>query len=424
MQARLNIRSIVILMVSTTLLWASSQLPRSREATFIESTSPSEVMIRATGYGVDNKHWRPKAKTLDKSANQDARKAAVWFILMGSTDPLLQTDAEKTRFDKIQADFFKPKNIRKFISWEADYYETRVKIEGGKKLKIEKNFKINKTLLKEHLVERGVLPEMSVVSASTGMPTIMVIPEAQEDMAPIEILRNDPFYKKGAEVIESYLTVRRFEVIVPEQQQALQELSATQYALTGSSQDYSYLLALSIGSDIYITYNITVKDRQVGSTQVKKAIVGCRAYETTTSRLLGTETGYSPERPAAAAVVIEEAMHNSIDKVLSRITSYWKKDLQQGIQYKLMVKIHQTFDKSQAEEIIFALGDVVRAMASHYKENVVADYTYDVLVWCDGEQYQTATDLYRFFKRNYKGMGTIEKVSLSRKLILLNVTGQ
>jgi len=423
MRVQLNLRFITLAVIGCTLLGAKSNLPRSREATLIESTSPTEVMIRATGYGVDNKHWRPKAKTLDKTANQDARKAAVWFVLMGSTDPLLQTDAEKNRFEKIQADFFKPDNIKKFIRWEAEYYDTRVKMAGGKKLKIEKTFKINKTLLKENLIEKGVLPEMSAVSAAAGMPTIMVIPEAQDDMAPIEILQNDPYYKKGAEVIESYLTARRFEVIVPEQQQVLQELSATQYALSGGSEDYSYLLALSIGSDIYITYNITIKDRQVGTTPVKKAIVGCRAYETTTGRLLGTETGYSPERPAAPAVIIEEAMHNAIDKVLSRITSYWKKDLKQGIQYKMIVKIRQTFDSSQAEEIIFALGDVVRAMAKHYKENVVADYTYDVLVWCDSEQYKTATDLYRYLKRNYKGMGNIEKVSLSRKLILLNVTG-
>lgn len=409
-------------LLATTFIALSSDLPRSREATLIEVSSPTEVLIRATGLGIDTKHRKPKAKTLDKSANIDAARTAVWFVLMGGSDPLLQTEKEKTAFQKIESSFYAMDNLRRFITWEADYYDKRLKTSGGKALKIEKTFKINRKLLEEYLVDNAILQKRTAISATVGQPTIMVIPESKNDVAPLDLLAQDPDIKKGAEVIESHLSAKQFSVIVPEQQQVLQELTATQYALSGSSEDYSYLLALSVGSDIYISYNIAISSRNVGSTRVRKAVVGCRAYETTTGRLLGTDTGYSQERPTATnAALIEEAMNTAVDKVISRITSYWKSDIQKGIQYKCIVTVNQSFEPEQAEEIIFAVGDACKTFASQIKENVVAEYTYDISLWVDPGQYSAATDVYRAVKQNYQGPGSLKRLSVSRKLILLSV---
>ncbi|MFH1214799.1 MAG: DUF6175 family protein [Candidatus Neomarinimicrobiota bacterium] len=415
--------SIIILSIFTFALAKSgkpktkSNLPQSHEAVILESTSPTEVMVRATGYSGKG----GTASEMDKQADTDARKAAIWLILLGGSDPLLQTEVEKTNFAAIQEVFFVPANLKQFIVWEADYYDSRLKIDGGKRLKVEKSFKINKNLLYDDLVKKGILTENALVAGALGLPTIMVIPEASGKQAPLELLKTDPNLKKGAEVIEAYLTARKFEVIVPEQQQVLQELTSAQNALQGATEDYSYLLALSIGSDIYISYNVTVESRKLGSTPVKKGVVACRAYETTTGRLLGTETGYSPERTAPDAVLIEEAMHDAVDKVLSRITAYWKEDVRQGVQYKLILNVSDTFSKPDAEEMIYAFADQVKKVSKTFKENVVADYTYDVLLWCDPAVYRSSSDLYRFFKQNYKGPGVLTKVSLSRKLILLNI---
>lgn len=417
-----QIKLLILLFSWLILSLAKTNLPISREAVLIESTSPTEVMIRATGYGTDPKNRNPKASVLDKNANDDAFKAAIWFVLFGGSDPLIQTDAEKASLEKIQEEFFQKENINSFKSWEANYYETRLKVDGGKKLKIEKTFRINKGLLQEELVKRGILTEAKSIAGAVGLPSIMVIPESKNGKAPLDMLKTDANVKKGAEVIESYLTARKFEVIVPEQQQMLQELSSAQFSLQGGEDDYSYLLALSIGSDIYISYNVAIEIRNVGTTIVKKGIVGCRAYETTTARLLGTETGYSPERATADAVLIEEAMKDAVDKVLSRIMSYWKQDIQQGIQYKLLLNVSSSFDKSDAEEIIFGFTDLLKKVSKTYKENVVADYTYDVLIWCDGDQYKSSSEIYRFLKQNYKGIGAINKVSVSRRLILLNIS--
>jgi len=333
-------------------------------------------------------------------------------------------DAAAVKFEKIQEDFFKTDNIHKYISWEADYYGKRLKIDNGKMLKVEKTFKINKSLLEAELVKRSIIIKPASISKLVGMPTIMVIPETTGDITPLELLKIDPDIKKGAEVIESYLTAKKYTVIVPEQQQVLQELTATQYALGGAEEDYSYLLALSIGSDVYISYNVSVASRKIGSSRVKKAVVGCRAYETTTGRLLGTETGYSRERLAPNPALIEEAMNDAIDKVLSRISNYWKSDIKNGVQYKMIISVCNSYDSDEAEDIIFKISDLLKEIASSLKENSVADYTYDVLIWVQPDQYPSATDIYRTLKSRYNGAGSVKKISISRKLILLSVSDE
>ncbi|HCK98883.1 MAG TPA: hypothetical protein DHW42_02075 [Candidatus Marinimicrobia bacterium] len=415
---------IVILLIINNSLFGQGNLPRAREAVLLESTSPSEVMIRATGFGIDKKHRKPKANELDKSANIDAKKTAVWFVLLGGSDPLLQTDIERRAFEKIQAEFFKTVNIVKFISWEADYYDRRIKTDKGKMLKVEKTFRVNKSLLEEELINLSILPKPMSIAETVGLPTIMVIPESSGEIAPLDLLKTNADVKKGAEVIESYLTARNYTVAVPEQQQVLQELVATQYALDGAEEDYSYLLALCIGSDVYISYNVSVASRKIGSSTLKKAIVGCRAYETTTGRLLGTETGYSRERLAPNPALIEEAMNDAIDKVLGRISNYWKSDIKRGIQYKIIVSVSDSYDSDEAEDIIFKISDILKEIASALKENSVADYTYDVLIWAPADEYSSATDIYRTLKSRYKGAGSVKKISISRKLILLSVSDE
>jgi len=57
---------------------------------------------------------------------------------------------------------------------------------------------------------------------------------------------------------------------------------------------------------------VKVEKRYVGSTEYRKAVVAARAYETTTARLLGTETGYSGEYAVPEEAVVEEAIKGAI----------------------------------------------------------------------------------------------------------------
>lgn len=398
---------------------AQGNLPVSKEASFVESYSPTEWMIRAAGIGGGKK------KDQEMNALQDARKAAVYFCLYLGTDPILTTPEEKNRFAALEQDFFDVVNVMKYIAWESEEYSKRVKTPDDR-LKVEKTFRVNVGQIKEDLIARGVLMATADLVAEIGLPQILVIPEVPKGGNPLEAMQNRPELKQAARAIESYLTARRYEVIVPEQQDFLNNYGETMRLVEGASDDLSYKIALSIGSDVYITFTVAIDKRYVGSSQVSKASASVRAFETTTARLLGTETGYSYERPAPDEVVTEEAIHDAIDKVLSRINAYWKEDLQRGIQYKIVFSITGSFDRDQIEDIQFALADVIDNIATRSKENVVTDQTMDYLVWAKPDQYGKARDLYRDirkdFEAEYKG-AQVRQQQLNRKLLLLEVTG-
>lgn len=408
----------------------ASNLPQSKQGTLIESTSPTEVLVRAGGIG----HWQKGDskkkdidKTLSKRANEDARKAAVYFVLYGGTDPLLSNEAERISFEPFQEDFFKLDNISRFIAWEADEYLKRTKkpIKKNKEyeLHIEKAFKVNKQLIQDHLNAIGVLPTRESLVEALGMPFIMVIPAAKKGQNPIDLLINDADLSHAAKVIEGYLTARTYDVVVPEQQVRLSDLTAAQQSVKGVEEDYSYQLALSIGSDVYITYEVNIESDKYNT---KKAVVSVRAYETTTARLLGTETGYSPSSNSPAKVLIENAINDAIDKVLSRIMDYWKEDMGRGVQYKLIVSISTDFDEEQAEDISFIFTDILERVTKNkkFKENIVTDQTLDYLLWCDPADYTQSSKLYRDIKEKFGkefDEGTVKKINLNRKLVLLSV---
>jgi len=417
---------IPFLFLSCVGLIAETNVPRSKEALFIESSGPAEVAIVATGIGQSGakRVRRVDQNQLTEDAKLDARRAAVWFVVLGGADPILTTNEEKSKFKGIEEAFFARDNIQKYIAWEADGFEERIKIDGGLGLRIKRAMRLNTRLIKEDLVALGVMTAQAELAETVGLPNIMVLPEVAKGANPLDVLANDKTVKKGAEVIESYLTSRRYDVLVPEQMEGLNEMVSASQSLKDVEDDATYLLALSIGADVYITYNITTEDRKVGTRTVKKAAVAVRAYETTTARLLGTETGYSSERPTMDAVIIEEAINDAIEKVLARITAYWKDDLSRGIQYKVIVSIATDYDTDEAEDIIFEVTDFLDDMSEKTKEILLGDYTLDYLIWVDPGEFEKSSDIYRDLRKTINRAvpdGKVRRVTLNRKLIVLKV---
>lgn len=391
-----------------------SNLPEAKEATIIDWSNPAEILVNATGVGPNT-----------DAAILDARRSAVYVVLLGGSDPLLQTQEERLKFEPFQEDFYSQTNVANYIPWESREIESRLAIEEGARVKITKHFKVNRRMIRDWLVEWGIVPPVLELIEAVGLPMIMVIPEVPKGKDPVETMNADVTLKHAAQVIESYLTNRRYDVQVPEQMRTLEGLVEAQQAFKGMEDDYSYQLALSIGSDVYITYTIDMQTRDAGGSTVRKAIVGVRAYETTTARLLGTETGYSPERPVADLVVIEEAVHGAIDKVLSRINAYWKEDLKRGVQYKLVVSIQGDFDLDEREDIAFAMSRVIKQNCKFSKERIATEQTLDYLVWVDPNQITDSRELYGVLRRDFPTefrQGQLRSINITRKLVLLRVT--
>jgi len=402
--------TLTIIMVIIAGCGKKAMIPATGEATFVETYSPAEVTILATGVGSNL-----------NEAEKDARYQAVNFVLLGGSDPLLQTPEERTKFELVKTQILHKDSVRKFISYEDDKYQKRVKTPDGH-LKITKIMRVNKRMLEDFLVSKEVIKSHEEISGAIGTPFVMVIPQTTKEESPIDLLNSNFLYKKGAQIIESFLTARKYDVQVPDQTVTLNELVGAMTENRGVAEDVSYLYALTIGCDIYITYTIDITSARYGT---KKASVGVRIYETTTARLLGTETGYSQEvQTSSDQVVMESAFNDCMDRVLSRMTAYWKDDIKKGMQYKLIVKFIGSYSRDKIESIQFGITDIIGGIANKTKENIISDKTIDLLLWAKADEYENARKIYQTLKEQFEAKFSAYKmnsITLNRKLIVVQV---
>jgi hypothetical protein len=380
-----------------------SNLLVSQQATFVETYSPAEVTIQATGLGKN-----------DKAAIMDLRKCAINFVLNLGTDPLLNTAGAKAQFGGIAGDFFSPQNVDKYISWESDKVVSALKsrLPNGKEgMKITKVVRVNKKLLTDDLVAQGIINSSGELADAIGMPTIMVIPEVVKGQTPLEVFDNNPLAKHAAAVIESYLTARKYDVLVPKAMDQINETTKLQGEIKGTEEDPGYQLALALGSDVYIVFAGLVH-------QSNKVTLQIKAYETTTGRLLGTETGYSASRPGPAEPLVEEAINSAIDKVLQRLVNYWQDDVKKGIQYKLIFK---SISGSIDEKIKDKISDLVDETFALSKENVVSDKTIDYNVWAKKADFNKSSKIYRHFRDGMKNTAKLTQININKKLIIIGI---
>lgn len=417
---------IVSILLIAGMLTAQGNLPVSRQATFVEAVTADEVMIKAKGVGGVSGLFGLKEEESVKLAENDARRSAVYFVVYGGAglDGIVRSDEEKRKFAPVEQELFSDGNVVKFIAWEANSFESRVKLAGGEKIRVEKQFRINRAAIVAFLVERRVIEKMEDVTEELGLPTLMALPEVKPGQNPLNELRSNAASKQAASVIESYLTKKQFNVVAPEQAQQVYEQQKAQLSVKGHEEDLSYMIALSVGSDIYVSYTVTVDTRKVGSTEVRKASVSVRAYETTTARLLGVETGYSEESAAPANALVEAAVTNALNNVLSRLTAYWQDDLKNGAQYKIIFSITGQFDEDTRYDIADAAAKTLKKIAGRTKENVVADNTIDYLVWIQDKDLQSPSALFRELRREFGNnftQGKLKQITLNRKLIVVGV---
>ncbi len=391
---------------------ADGNLPVARQARIKEVVSPNEIDLYAVGIAGGSKSRRLE------NAKQDAYKSAVYYLLYSGSDPILSTEMERLKFQPNEQGFFERENIAKYVVYESPDLIQRLEIDQRKRLKIEKVIRINIKRLKDDLIAVGVLEPTSYIVEELGYPSIMVLPDGDLGSSAVDSTDSDSQMKHGASVIESFLTARHFDVTVPEQSI---KIASDIYE---SNDDQQHTEALSYGSDVYIVFSQTIDQRPLAGRIVSKASVAVRAYETSTARLLGTETGYSKERPDPETVVIEEAVKDAIDKVLSRIESYWKEDRKRGIQYKLMITIGGQFSNAQQLRFTNTIAEFLDGSCNHIKENAISDKVLDFIVWAKPEQYENSRKLSNalivWMKDSFPA-GELVSVQINHKLIHLEL---
>jgi len=404
----------------------SAQHPVAKQATLIETISSAEVLIEATGiYHSQEKKTKDKHKDVEKNgvarALEDAKRTAIYFVLYGGTDPLMRSQADKDKLEPRVSYFYDLANVSRYITYEDTKFIQRLILDGGSGIKVVKRFRINTEFILRDLESLNIIAKKEDIAEALGRPQLMVIPEVQKGQSPVDVLRSDVIAKHAATVVESHLTAKQYEVLVPQQMEQLNTLNEMQMMLGDRQEDVAYKLALSIGSDVYITYSGAYENSSYNTRRFGMTV---RAFETTTGRLLGAETGYSQGRQGESLISIEEAMNGAIDAVLSRIESYWREDMRRGVQYKIMISINPTYSEDEAYEIQDVFMDAAKAISKTSKENIATKQTIDYQIWVDPARYSSSRALFRDLKKNFDSSAygaKLKTVNINRKMILLKV---
>jgi len=417
--------SIVILLAALPIV-SVAQHPVAKQATLVETISSAEVLIEATGiYRSGEKRKRRQQRDVDRvgviRALEDAKRTAIYFVLFGGTDPIIRSQADKDRLEPKVLHFYEMENINRYITYEDTKFIQQIKIEDGTGIRVVKRFRINKDFILRDLESMKILAPRAELAEALGRPQLMVIPETPMGKNPVEILRNDPIARHAATVVESHLTAKQYDVVVPQQMEQLASLNELQMVVGGRGEDIAYSLAMSIGSDVYITYGGTWEQ---GSHNTKRFAMTVRAFETTTGRLLGAETGYSVARQGESMISVEEAMNGAIDAVLSRIDAYWREDMRRGVQYKILISIDSSYSEDEVFEIQDIFMEAVKSVAKSSKENIVTRQTIDYLVWVDPAKYTSSRNVFRALKQYFDASAYGAKlriININRKMILLKI---
>lgn len=419
------------LIVPLFLLWhcifSFADIPNSKEATIINFVSPAEVYMESVGvYESSEKRKRKRKKDVKKSGVEkavfDAKKAAVYYIIFNGTDPLVSRADEILRFNKIASSFFTKENIDNMVVYTKSQPKTITSLKNGEAIKVYIELKVNYAYIRQYLEEKLIIFSNQELNEELGYPQIMVIPARSSKKTPLEILKTDKMAQHAAGVIESFLTSKQYEVIVPTQIENLNELTKSIQVVKSINNDPIYNLALQIGSDVYLDYSIGQSKSAYDTDQISITI---KAYETTTGRLLATETGYSEPRVGEEFVSIEEAVVGAIVNISQRIAKYWEEDLYKGVQYKIITSIDtKNISEEKLEEIQDDLFESFENSSKTIKENVATNKTIDVSLWCDHNEIKNSRQLYRVLKSEFNSKQNVMRLTVvnrNRKLLVLEI---
>lgn len=364
--------------------------PKSHQATFIESSSSSEIMIRVTGMGNSM-----------KEASKDAKLVAVWFALSNGNNPILQTPAEKNSFKAVGYDIYK--NSSKYITHSSGIKGKRK--NAGKYL-LDYVIRVDIASIKSDLIEKGVLKETAELLGDLDLPEIAVVLKSKKDVES----------NKAVNVISEYLSDRDFEVKHLDGNEAGKMFLKIAQSISNDPVAIElYAKAISSGSDIYITLEVDKSSRDIGGNEVKKASVSAHAYYTASGKEIAATSGYSQERVVSSySSVIAEATNDAANKLLSQIQKSWKKEAKRGKSYKVIVTTPNNMVRKVEAPLYKALKATCKAKPKQSIGNI-----FDYILQC--KDIANYMDLEMEIKGNYAGPGQVFKEAAKGAFIVLKI---
>lgn len=362
--------------------------PAIYEATFVESSGTAEVMVKASGIGC----------SVDE-ALKEAKKTAIWFVLESGDQPILKSDAEKTKAYGFEIKMYK--NPDKYIRWTSDI---KSKSKTGDKTKVSYLFRIDTAMIRQELAAAGVIATMEEISEEIGLPTISVFADKGGDFA-----------KTAVTVIQEYFQDNDLEVFKASQGSAVDKIVGKISMLEGADTDPMHDMALTLGTDIYAKVNFAETRGSIGS----KASVTLEVFETASGKMLASTTGYSAERRVTDKnAIIQEAVNDASSKALSQIKKEWAKMAKNGKPFKITV-LSSSSDGAAVEDAVY--GSLKKLTKKPIKKVAGGKSTFTFITYI--KDTANAYELFQAIKKSYSGPGQLEKVSDSGSFLVFKAAG-
>lgn len=265
--------------------------------------------------------------------------------------------------------------------------------------------------------KNGGTQNFSVQNAGST-PTIMVMPAKNSSgKSELEVVNDNPMSKAMMESINGYLTQKKYEVKSLEGQAQLDEVVKMQNDIANTDDDMSYLASLVLGADIYVKFS--------GSVQSENVVVEVNAYETSTGRLLGSQTaevknnGHVTQTNLRANV--QAAARKAMPNLEKKILSYWTSDQSKGIQYKVVMNLKGDFSDSQIEDLHDYAVSSLKKTFNSVTVNVLTEKTIDLVVYADPGKYADSQEVYSEIRKILKNSAETKKINITKKLILMDL---
>ena len=259
-------------------------------------------------------------------------------------------------------------------------------------------------------------PAVIAVSNATfkSQPTVLVAPAMGKGETPnIEVIRKNPLAKTAMEVINAYLTSRDYSVIGLESQAQLDEVVQLQSDIAGNDEDLAYVAGLSVGADINITF--------AGSIQLEDLVIDLNATEASTANLIASESVRFQNNGESQRVWVQRAVQEAIVKLENKVRDRLAKDLEKGIQYKVVAHLTGEFTDEQAENISNMVSTQIRKKFNKMQVISMSRNTFDLLVYADPDAYDDAQMVYDVFVEGLNGLAKVRKQNITKKLIILEI---
>lgn len=380
----LNFLSLIILSIMISACSSHSKTkkeshpkPVSNQVLFIEASNDREILVRATGIG-----------SSVEAAKQDAKKAAVWYVLYSGEYPLLTTSQAKERFEKSPQFWHQIQPYLRYVS------DIKGKKQQGKQRLIDLMVRVDRQALSKYLQQQKIIDPIQ----NLPLPSVVIVSSSNV----LQQRVNQSFQKAGYLVVSDSL------------QQTQQQLISDIATLEGII-DPEYQKGMASGADVVVKAQMSQSQATVSGVQLSSVSVSIEVIDSVTSQTLASGVGNSQSRAETRNILIQEAANDALFKINSQLKLRWQQQKQQGQIFKVIL-----LTDNLTESIDFAFLDSL-AQLPFEKRKRIGSGSQIVSYWLWSKQYSSSFELYRDLKSGYKGEGLLSRQLEKGRFLILKV---